>query len=68
MLAILKYIGLEETSLADKLETGAKASTFVVAYALHKVFAPVRLSITLGATPFIVRFLRRKGVLKAPKP
>lgn len=43
------------------------ASTFVTAYAIHKVFAPVRISITLAATPFIVRYLRNIGFLKKPK-
>jgi len=56
---------LEKVSLADKIPKFAEnASTFVIAYAIHKLFAPVRISITLGATPFIVRFLRNKGILK----
>lgn len=46
----------------------AGAATFVVAYAVHKVFAPARIGITLTATPFIVRYLRRIGFLKPPKP
>lgn len=56
----LPYIGeqLGKSSLA------AGASTFVIAYAVHKVFVPVRMSITLTATPFIVRYLRAKGFLK----
>lgn len=40
------------------------AGTFAVAYAIHKVFAPVRMGITLGSVPFIVRYLRQKGILK----
>lgn len=48
-------------------KTVAGAATFVVAYAVHKVFAPARIAITLGAAPFIVRHLRRIGFLKAPK-
>lgn len=40
------------------------SSTFVVAYAIHKIFAPIRISITLGATPFIVNYLRKIGILK----
>lgn len=44
-----------------------EGSTFLVAYAIHKLFAPVRISITLGFTPIIVRYLRRKGILKPPK-
>ncbi|XP_071548769.1 uncharacterized protein [Panulirus ornatus] len=45
----------------------AGAATFVVAYAVHKVFAPVRIATTLTATPFIVRYLRKVGFLKPPK-
>lgn len=56
---------LEKLNLADKVPKFAEnASTFVIAYAVHKLFAPVRISITLGSTPFIVRFLRNKGILK----
>ena len=46
----------------------AEASNFVIAYALHKILAPVRIGITLAATPVIVRYLRKMGVLKVPKP
>ena len=45
----------------------AGAATFVVAYAVHKVFAPARIAVTLTATPFIVRHLRKIGFLKSPK-
>lgn len=45
----------------------AGAATFVVAYAVHKVFAPARIATTLTATPFIVRYLRKIGFLKPPK-
>lgn len=56
---------LEKINLADKVPKIAKnASTFIIAYAIHKLFAPVRMAITLGSTPFIVRYLRNKGFLK----
>jgi hypothetical protein len=48
-------------------EVAAEASNFVIAYALHKMLAPVRIGITLAATPVIVRYLRKIGVLKIPK-
>lgn len=48
-------------------DVAAGASTFVVAYGFHKIFAPVRISITLGAAPFIVRYLRKIKILKPPK-
>ncbi|XP_063228568.1 uncharacterized protein LOC134534226 [Bacillus rossius redtenbacheri] len=51
----------------DAGQVAAGASTFVVAYAVHKVFAPVRIGITLACTPFIVRYLRGVGLLKPPK-
>ncbi|XP_052866028.1 uncharacterized protein LOC128272290 [Anopheles cruzii] len=64
MVALLERFGWGDSALASK--AGAGAGTFVIAYAIHKVFAPVRISITLGATPLIVRYLRRKGILKPP--
>ena len=65
MVAILQKMGLGENIIQSKAVTGA--STFVVAYAVHKVFAPVRIGITLTCTPFIVRYLRQIGFLKPPK-
>ncbi|KAL3282637.1 hypothetical protein HHI36_005812 [Cryptolaemus montrouzieri] len=56
---IMNYFGIDHKFVAN-------AGTFVTAYAIHKLFAPVRISITLGATPFIVRYLRNKGILKKP--
>jgi hypothetical protein len=47
---------------------GAEASNFVIAYALHKILAPLRIGITLAATPVIVCYLHKMGVLKDPKP
>lgn len=58
-------LGVGGTLLENKLAAGT--GTFVVAYAVHKVFAPVRIATTLTATPFIVRYLRRVGFLKVPE-
>ncbi|GFR74205.1 protein FAM210B [Elysia marginata] len=49
--------------LKSKLAAGT--GSFVLAYAVHKVFAPVRIATTLTASPFIVRYLRKVGFLKA---
>lgn len=64
VVSILNYLGLESMSskVASNVATGA--STFVIAYAVHKVFAPIRISMTLFSVPFIVRFLRNRGILK----
>jgi hypothetical protein len=48
-------------------EVATEAGSFVVAYAFHKMLAPVRIGITLAAAPVIVRYLRKIGVLKIPK-
>lgn len=64
IVGIMTKIGIGQSILESKLATGT--STFVIAYAVHKVFVPVRMACTLTATPFIVRYLRRIGFLKAP--
>jgi len=65
MVSILARAPVIGEKLASS-EVGAGASTFVVAYAVHKCFAPVRISVTLASAPFIVRALRSKGWLKTP--
>lgn len=67
VVAILEYLGLSSTSSAISNNVASGASTFVVAYAIHKVFAPFRISLTLVAAPFIVRYLRTKGILLSAK-
>lgn len=65
MVAILDKLNMTNSIVSDNIATGA--STFVIAYAVHKLFAPIRISITLVSAPLIVRYLRNKGILKAPK-
>ena len=55
---LLHSIGMGESNVA------AGASTFVAAYAVNKVLAPLRITLTLTATPFIVRYLRKLGFIK----
>ncbi|KAJ2953564.1 hypothetical protein O0L34_g1165 [Tuta absoluta] len=62
LVEILKKFNIAEGTLAKV--ASSNAGTFVIAYAVHKVFAPVRMAITLAATPFIVRYLRNIGFLK----
>lgn len=62
--AILLNLGFKESLVQSKLAAGT--GTFVVAYAVHKLFAPVRVSITLVSVPFIVRYLRKVGLFKPP--
>jgi len=64
VIGLLGKVGVGQSLLDSKIATGA--STFVIAYAVHKVFAPVRMATTLAATPLIVRHLRRIGFLKQP--
>ncbi|XP_004586155.2 protein FAM210B, mitochondrial [Ochotona princeps] len=61
---VLTKLGFSEALVQSKLAAGT--STFVVAYAIHKLFAPVRISITLVSVPFIVRHFRKVGFFKPP--
>lgn len=62
---VLEYFNVQ-MSVATK-----GASTFAIAYILHKLFLPVRATITVASVPLIVRWLRArgwiKGVAKQPK-
>ncbi|XP_069507223.1 protein FAM210B, mitochondrial [Ambystoma mexicanum] len=62
--AILLKVGFSETVVQSKMAAGT--STFVLAYAIHKLFAPVRMSITVVSVPFIVRYFRKIGFFKHP--
>ncbi|XP_072322129.1 protein FAM210B, mitochondrial [Eucyclogobius newberryi] len=64
MGALLCKLGFSETVVKSKMAAGT--STFVLAYAVHKLFAPVRISITLVSVPLIVRHFRKIGLFKAP--
>ncbi|XP_055329156.1 protein FAM210B, mitochondrial-like [Paramacrobiotus metropolitanus] len=58
--SVIKTFGLEGT--LGKYASGA--GTFVVAYAIHKATAPLRIALTLTVSPLIVNYLRRKGFMK----
>lgn len=60
--AILEFVGLN--GLIKNSEVATSAGTFAISYAVHKVFAPVRIGITLVSVPFIVRYLKKIGFLK----
>ncbi|XP_051986671.1 protein FAM210B, mitochondrial [Xyrauchen texanus] len=62
MAAVLCKVGFSESVVQSKMAAGT--STFVLAYAVHKLFAPVRISITLVSVPLIVRYLRKTGLFK----
>ncbi|XP_017528901.2 protein FAM210B, mitochondrial [Manis javanica] len=64
MSAVLLKLGFKESLVQSKMAAGT--STFVVAYAIHKLFAPVRVSITLVSVPLIVRYFRKVGYFKPP--
>ncbi|KAM7038130.1 protein FAM210B, mitochondrial [Acridotheres tristis] len=64
MSAVLLRLGFSEASLQSRMAAGT--STFVLAYAVHKLFAPVRISITVVAVPFLVRYCRKVGFFKPP--
>ncbi|XP_018561361.1 protein FAM210B, mitochondrial-like [Anoplophora glabripennis] len=59
---VFAAVGLNEW--ATKSQIASSAGTFAVAYAIHKVFMPARIAITLTSVPLIVRYLRKIGFLK----
>ncbi|KAL0191863.1 hypothetical protein M9458_014561, partial [Cirrhinus mrigala] len=56
MAALLCKLGFSESVVQSRMAAGT--STFVLAYAVHKLFAPVRISITLV-------HLRKTGLFRA---
>ncbi|XP_040399192.1 protein FAM210B, mitochondrial-like [Cygnus olor] len=66
MTAVLFKLGFSESSLQSKRAAGTSA--FVLAYAIHKLFAPVRISITIVSVPFIVRYCWKIVFFKPPTP
>ncbi|XP_065675228.1 protein FAM210B, mitochondrial isoform X2 [Hydra vulgaris] len=65
IVALLQKLNLiTDVTTESKIATGA--STFVIAYACHKVLMPVRIFLTATCTPFIVKKLRTIGILKTP--
>lgn len=62
MTSVLYKVGFSESVVQSRMAAGT--STFVLAYAVHKLFAPLRISITLVSVPLIVRHLRRTGLFK----
>uniref|UniRef100_UPI0037E917EF protein FAM210B, mitochondrial n=1 Tax=Semicossyphus pulcher TaxID=241346 RepID=UPI0037E917EF len=66
MAALLCKVGFSESVVRSKMAAGT--STFVLAYAIHKLFAPARISVTLVSVPLIVRYFRKTGLFKPPTP
>lgn len=63
------YSGLDVDKVFEYFNfnsSGAKkgASTFAIAYLLHKMILPARAAITIGGVPLIVRKLRSLGWMK----
>ncbi|XP_058636312.1 protein FAM210B, mitochondrial isoform X2 [Onychostoma macrolepis] len=61
--ALLCKLGFSESVVQSRMAAGT--SSFVLAYAVHKLFAPLRISITLVCVPLIVRHLRKMGLFRA---
>ncbi|KAJ8259386.1 hypothetical protein COCON_G00183980 [Conger conger] len=64
MASILSKLGFSEAIVRSKMAAGT--STFVLAYAVHKLLLPVRGTLTLASVPLIVRYCRRTGLFKPP--
>uniref|UniRef100_A0A2K6D668 DUF1279 domain-containing protein n=1 Tax=Macaca nemestrina TaxID=9545 RepID=A0A2K6D668_MACNE len=56
MSAVPLKLGFKESLVQSNMAAGT--STFVVGYAIHKLFVPVRIGITLVSVPLIVRYCK----------
>jgi len=65
VVALLQRFNLI-TDVSTEANIAGGATTFVIAYACHKVFMPVRIFCTVTCTPLIVKRLRKLGLLKNP--
>eukprot|EP01135_Chromosphaera_perkinsii_P006321 Nk52_evm50s485 gene=Nk52_evmTU50s485 len=66
---LLKSVGIDE--MLGALEDSwvfEHAGTFVIAFAAHKIFFPVRVGLCVVLTPYLVRKLRSFGLIQTPKP
>lgn len=61
--SLLCKLGFSEAVVQSRMAAGT--SVFVLAYAVHKLFAPLRISITLVCVPLIVRYLRKTGLFRS---
>uniref|UniRef100_A0A8C3BBY5 DUF1279 domain-containing protein n=1 Tax=Cairina moschata TaxID=8855 RepID=A0A8C3BBY5_CAIMO len=61
---VLFKLGCSESITESARAAGT--STFLLAYALHKLFAPVQISITIVSVPFIVQYCWKIGFFKPP--
>lgn len=64
--SILETLHFSE-SVVNKLKDSS-AGYFAIAYALYKIFTPVRYTVTLGGTTWAIRFLRARGMIKPRRP
>ena len=55
---VFAYFNIESSG------TKKGASTFAIAYILHKVLLPLRVTVTVASVPLIVRQLRARGWMK----
>eukprot|EP01134_Creolimax_fragrantissima_P005509 CFRG5509T1 len=60
---LLSKIGFDTT---DATWANSTASNVVVAYAAHKIFAPIRIFLTVVSTPYVVKLGRSLGYIKVP--
>ncbi|XP_029040643.1 uncharacterized protein LOC114874989 [Osmia bicornis bicornis] len=61
---LVKFIIIDNSQVEQIL---TNSSSFLLAYAIHKLLAPMRIGITCGVTPILVQYLRRIKILKPPK-
>ncbi|KAK3919119.1 Protein FAM210A [Frankliniella fusca] len=66
IIAILESLHFSERVISIMSNSGA--GYVAVAYALYKIFTPLRYTVTIGGTTFAIKFLKHRGLIKPRRP
>lgn len=64
--AIVDFFGVSNPAIKDTATSSA--GSFLIAYTVYKISAPVRWPLTFAVTPIVLRALRRRGYMLPAAP
>lgn len=64
--AVVDFFGVSNPTIKDTATSSA--GSFLIAYTVYKISAPVRWPLTFAVTPVVLRALRRRGYMLPPAP
>lgn len=66
IVAIMEALHFSESVVSTVRDSSA--GFIALAYALYKIFTPVRYTVTLGGTTWAIKFLKTRGLIKPRRP